>query len=437
MTGEADERTQIERAIAAQEKLRGVVDDAIVDLTLSSLRSRLNALTSTDQRRRQATVLFTDLQGFTALAETMDPELVSNVLNDVWSRLDHIVTSFGGWIDKHIGDAVMALWGAESSNENDPEQAVRAGLELQLAVAELNASTGRPLVMRVGICTGAVLLGEVATTREFTAMGDTVNVAVAARAPRAGERRADRARDLPTCARRLRRQPARPCHGQGQDEARSRLRRYCDPSRGRSGCRREGSRVWKRAWSVATRSSASLRDCVRRRDARRRPCAPWRSSESPASASRGCCTSSRTGSSSFRRRRTTSRHAPSRRGRTSRTACSAISSHRASRARQRSSGHGRLEAPRRIRAAPRDRRGRPRRSLVGLRSVTNRGRSPDPRIAWIRVGVHRPPRRVPAVAGERGPRAHRDRGSPLGGRGLVEPPRRPGGTPRRLRDADR
>ena len=59
------------------------------------------------------------------------PELVSNVLNDVWSRLDHIVTSFGGWIDKHIGDAVMALWGAESSNENDPEQAVRAGLELQ------------------------------------------------------------------------------------------------------------------------------------------------------------------------------------------------------------------------------------------------------------------------------------------------------------------
>ncbi len=137
MTGKADERTELERAIAAQEKLRGVVDDAIVDLTLSSLRSQLSALTSTDRRRRQATVLFTDLQGFTALAETMDPELVSNVMNDVWSRLDHIITSFGGWIDKHIGDAVMALWGAESSNENDPEQAVRAGLELQRAVAEL------------------------------------------------------------------------------------------------------------------------------------------------------------------------------------------------------------------------------------------------------------------------------------------------------------
>ena len=104
--------------------------------------------------------------------------------------------------------------------------------------------------------------------------------------------------------------------------------RYCDPSRGRSGCRREGSRVWKRAWSVATRSSAcSATASPTRRSAG--PCAPWRSSESPASASRGCCTSSRTGSSSFRRRRTTSRHAPSRRGRTSRTACSAISSHRA------------------------------------------------------------------------------------------------------------
>jgi tetratricopeptide (TPR) repeat protein len=71
----------------------------------------------------------------------------------------------------------MALWGAEASNENDPEQAVRAGLALQRAVAEFNASTDRSLVMRVGICTGTVVLGQVATTREFTAMGDTVNVA--------------------------------------------------------------------------------------------------------------------------------------------------------------------------------------------------------------------------------------------------------------------
>ena len=172
-----DDREQLERAIVAQEQLRGSVDDELIDLTISSLRARVSALGWSDRRRRQATVLFTDLQGFTALAETTDPEVVSDLLNDVWSRLDYIVTSFGGLIDKHIGDAVMALWGAESSNEDDPEQAVRAGLALQRAVADFNASTGRSLVMRVGICTGAVVLGEVATTREFTAMGDTVNVA--------------------------------------------------------------------------------------------------------------------------------------------------------------------------------------------------------------------------------------------------------------------
>ncbi len=172
-----DDREQLQRAIAAQEQLRGVVDDDIIDVTVGSLHARLSMLGSTDQRRRQATVLFTDLQGFTSLAEVVDAEIVSDLMNEVWSRLDHIVTSFGGRIDKHIGDAVMAVWGAELSNENDPEQAVRAGLALQRAVADFNSSTRRSLVMRVGICTGAVVLGEVATTREFTAMGDTVNVA--------------------------------------------------------------------------------------------------------------------------------------------------------------------------------------------------------------------------------------------------------------------
>jgi class 3 adenylate cyclase/tetratricopeptide (TPR) repeat protein len=172
-----DDREQLLRAIAAQEQLRGVVDDEVVDITISSLRKRLDGLRGPAHRRRQATVLFADLQGFTSLAEAMDPEGVGDLMNEVWSRLDHIITSFGGLIDKHIGDAVMALWGAELSKENDPEQAVLAGLALQLSVAEFNASAGRSLVMRVGICTGTVVLGEVATTHEFTAMGDTVNVA--------------------------------------------------------------------------------------------------------------------------------------------------------------------------------------------------------------------------------------------------------------------
>ena len=175
-----NEREQIEAAIAAQEGLRGTVDDAVVDLTVSALRAQLATLAPTadqDRRRRQATVLFADVQGFTALSERLDAEEVGDVMEDVWDRLDRVIVEHGGRIDKHIGDAVMGLWGADSSREDDPEQAVRAALGLQEAMAQLGAEELGALVMRVGVSTGTVVLGEVATTREFTAMGDTVNVA--------------------------------------------------------------------------------------------------------------------------------------------------------------------------------------------------------------------------------------------------------------------
>jgi class 3 adenylate cyclase/tetratricopeptide (TPR) repeat protein len=169
------DREQLELAIAAQEQLRGLVDDEVIDLTIASLREKLAAGgPGSDQRRRQATVLFADVRGFTSLAESADAEVVVDIMNAVWARIDAVIEGAGGRIDKHIGDAVMAVWGAEASSEDDPERAVRAGLELQQALAGDEEAS---LEMRVGIATGPVVLGEVATTREFTAMGDTVNVA--------------------------------------------------------------------------------------------------------------------------------------------------------------------------------------------------------------------------------------------------------------------
>ncbi|HTH04380.1 MAG TPA: adenylate/guanylate cyclase domain-containing protein, partial [Ilumatobacteraceae bacterium] len=172
-----NEREQLERAIAAQEQLRGVVADEIVDLTVESLQRQLSALESTDQRRRHATVLFADVHGFTRMSSGLDAEVVTDVMNQLWDRLDGAITSFGGHIDKHLGDGVMALWGADAARENDPEQAVRAALAMQGALAAFNDASDHDLSMRVGITTGPVVLGEVASTREFTAMGDTVNVA--------------------------------------------------------------------------------------------------------------------------------------------------------------------------------------------------------------------------------------------------------------------
>jgi adenylate cyclase len=74
---------QLERAISAQEALRGIVPDEVVDAAIEALRRQLAALDATEPRRRQVTVLFADVSGFTSLSERMDGELVSRMMNDI------------------------------------------------------------------------------------------------------------------------------------------------------------------------------------------------------------------------------------------------------------------------------------------------------------------------------------------------------------------
>lgn len=170
------DREQLEQAIAAQEGLRGTVADELVDATIVLLRRQLDAL-SGEQRRRQVTVLFADVSGFTALSEQLDAERVTEVMNAVWQRLDAVVFDHGGRIDKHIGDALMALWGADVTREDDPERALRAALQMQDALARFGRDSGLGVTMRIGVNTGPVVLGGVGSRGEFTAMGDAVNVA--------------------------------------------------------------------------------------------------------------------------------------------------------------------------------------------------------------------------------------------------------------------
>ena len=120
-------------------------------------------------------MLFADVSGFTSMSSQLDAEVVAGVMNELWSRLDAVISEHGGRVDKHIGDAVMALWGAVTTQEDDPERAVRAGLAMQEELGRRGA--GDRLAMRVGINTGPVHLGSVGAGAEFTAMGDTVNVA--------------------------------------------------------------------------------------------------------------------------------------------------------------------------------------------------------------------------------------------------------------------
>jgi class 3 adenylate cyclase/tetratricopeptide (TPR) repeat protein len=126
--------------------------------------------------RRVVTVLFVDLVGFTTLAEDRDPEAVRDLLSRYFETAGEIVRRYGGTIEKFIGDAVMAMWGAPTAFEDDAERAVRAALDIVEAIPPLGAQAGVDLQARAGILTGeaAVTLG---ATGQGMVAGDLVNTA--------------------------------------------------------------------------------------------------------------------------------------------------------------------------------------------------------------------------------------------------------------------
>lgn len=134
------------------------------------------------QERRQVTVFFSDLSGFTALNERLDPEDVRDIVNKIWGRAGEIVARYDGRVTKLLGDAVMAVFGDPVAHEDDPLRAVRAALELHEAVDALNRDVepriGSPIGMHTGVNTGVVLTSEsVLDGKQTGPLGDTINVA--------------------------------------------------------------------------------------------------------------------------------------------------------------------------------------------------------------------------------------------------------------------
>lgn len=131
----------------------------------------------TDDERRVVTVLFADIVGFTALAERRDPERVKRLIDSVFERLVDVVEEHGGAVDKVLGDAIVALFGAPVAHEDDADRAVRAGLAMQGVLSDVRAEHPDDAIqMRIGVNTGEVLVGTLAGT-DYTAMGDVVNTA--------------------------------------------------------------------------------------------------------------------------------------------------------------------------------------------------------------------------------------------------------------------
>jgi class 3 adenylate cyclase/tetratricopeptide (TPR) repeat protein len=127
--------------------------------------------------RRVVTVVFGDIVGFTTLSERLDPERVKNLVDEVFERLAADIVSFGGQVDKIIGDAIVALFGAPVAHEDDAERAVRAALRMQETVRSFEASLDVPIRMRIGVNTGEALVGALRADGEYTATGDAVNTA--------------------------------------------------------------------------------------------------------------------------------------------------------------------------------------------------------------------------------------------------------------------
>ena len=132
------------------------------------------------EERKVVTVLFCDLVGFTATSDAADPEDVQAMIRPYHQLLKHRIEDYGGTVEKFIGDAVMAVFGAPLAHEDDAERAIRAGLRILEAIAEANADDpALDLKVRIGINTGeaVVSLGARPEQGEGFVTGDVVNTA--------------------------------------------------------------------------------------------------------------------------------------------------------------------------------------------------------------------------------------------------------------------
>ena len=128
---------------------------------------------------RQVTVLFADIAGFTRLTSALGAEEIHTVLNRYFEIVDSVIEGYGGVVDKHIGDSVMAVFGAPIAHDDDPMRAVRAALKVHERMAALSIECGHQLQAHIGIANGQVFASTTGSEahREYTVTGELLNLA--------------------------------------------------------------------------------------------------------------------------------------------------------------------------------------------------------------------------------------------------------------------
>lgn len=183
----AEAAISFDNAQSHEELSRRVIERKALERFLSSaIVERI--LANPDQihlggENQTATILFTDIRGFTRQAERMQPHQVVEWLNEYFTEMTDLLFENGGTLDKYLGDGIMALFGAPISRPDDTVRSVKTAMEMQRAMARLNtdwAARGQPAMqIGVGVNTGPVTAGNIGSTKrmDYTVIGDAVNLA--------------------------------------------------------------------------------------------------------------------------------------------------------------------------------------------------------------------------------------------------------------------
>jgi adenylate cyclase len=179
----AIERAQLSERIEQERKIRGKLERYHSPGVVEEIVRRAGSADEAEVKNAEVSVLFADICGFTSISETKLPEEVSEFLSSFFSCAVEAIFAWGGTLDKFIGDAVMAFFGAPLAQEDHAVRAVRAGLLMRKLVGEWNADRERqqlpPVSIRIGINSGPAVVGNVGTEKrvDYTVLGTSVNIA--------------------------------------------------------------------------------------------------------------------------------------------------------------------------------------------------------------------------------------------------------------------